>query len=108
MPTLTAKSLKITAVLDPAEVAAVPTPEGKPKVGFRIKSPDRTVHALITAKSVRKARKLIESCPEAGVSVIVIGRLVEHDVLADAGLTAQPKKLFPKPSELAAEDAQSA
>jgi hypothetical protein len=106
MPTLTAKSLNITVALDPAEVAAVPTPPRKPGIGFRMKAPDRTVHALISAKSVRKAQRLIEASEAGGVLLVVRGQLIAGDVVANAGLAALPKAIKPTvsgPSDTAAE-----
>ena len=91
MPTLAALALKVTVVLDPGEVAALAVPEGQPRTVLHIKTPDRTVTVDIASKSVRKAQATIAENGAAGVAVIIQGKLVAGDVLAEAGLVAQAK-----------------
>ena len=70
---LNARALKCTVVLDPAEVAQIVAPDGKPRTLIAIRLPDRRVSADLNAKSVRKA-------------VATIG-----DAITEAGIVAQPK-----------------
>ena len=51
---LNARALKRTVVVDPAEVAQIVAPDGRPHVVIDIRLPDRRVSADLNAKSVRK------------------------------------------------------
>jgi hypothetical protein len=95
-PILNARGLKCTVVLDPAEVAQIVAPDGKPRVVIAIRLPDRRVTADLNAKSVRRAF----ARPD-GVAVIVQGKL-EGDAITEAGIVAQPKM---RPQVAAAEAA---
>ena len=53
-PVLNARALKCTIVLDPAEVAQIVAPDGKPRTVIAIRLPDRRVSADLNAKSVRR------------------------------------------------------
>ena len=53
-PVLNSRALKVTIVLDPAEVAQIVAPDGRPRVVLAIRLPDRRVTADLNAKSVRK------------------------------------------------------
>jgi hypothetical protein len=102
MPTLNARILKCTVVLDAIEVNAIAADVGSPRVPLHIVVDGRTVTADITAKSVRKVQAVIrEHGPEA-VAVLLQGKLGKGDVLLEAGLAGQVKA---KP---AAEPAQAA
>ena len=87
---LNARALKCTVVLDPAEVAQLVAPDGKPRVAIDIRLPDRRVSAELNAKSVRRALAVIAEHGPDGVSVIVQGKLAA-DSIAEAGIVAQPK-----------------
>jgi hypothetical protein len=55
MPALTARVLKCTVLLDPAEIEALALVDGIPRVQLSIRIADgRTVTADIAAKAVRK------------------------------------------------------
>jgi hypothetical protein len=88
---LTAKNLKCTVVLDPAEVAALGVP-ATARIVLRIKVADgnRTVTADIAAKSLRKAKAVIAEHGAGGVAAIIQGKL-SGDVIVEAGLLCQPK-----------------
>jgi hypothetical protein len=88
---LTAPRLKVTMVLNAAELLNVPTPDTKPRINLNIILPDRTVTADIAAKSLRKAQATIRETGAENVAVILQGHLIAGDVVAEAGLTAQPK-----------------
>ena len=89
-PILNSRALKCTVVLDPAEVAQIVAPDGKPRVVIDIRLPDRRVSVDLNAKSVRKVLATISEHGPDGVAVIVQGKLV-GDTITEAGIMAQPK-----------------
>jgi hypothetical protein len=107
--TLTASRLKVTVVLNAAELLTVPAPEGKPRISLRIALPGRTVTADIAAKSLRKAQTVIREAGADNVAIVLQGHLAAADnvalvlqghvaagdVIAEAGLTAQIKAAKP-------------
>jgi hypothetical protein len=97
---LTARSLKCTLVLDPAELALLDVPNAQPRMTLRVKVPDRMVTADVAAKSVRKCKATIAEHGVQAVAVVLQGKLSIGDVLLEAGLTVQIKT--PKPAEAAA------
>ena len=91
MPTVTARgTLKVVAVLDPAELLDVRVPDGKPRLVLTIRLPDGAVTADLNAKSVRRAITMIREQGPDNVAAIVQGRLA-GDVITEAGLSVQPK-----------------
>jgi hypothetical protein len=98
---LTARSLKVTIVLDPAEVALLAVPDGQPRCVLRTAVAGRIVTADIAARSLRKAQATIHEHGPAGVAVILQGKLVVGDQLAEAALAAQAKAPKPAPVEQA-------
>lgn len=64
-PAIKAGRLKVTLVLDAAELLTVPAPEGRPRITLRLPLPDRTVTADIAAKTLRKARTQSARQPRA-------------------------------------------
>jgi hypothetical protein len=104
---LNARAIKVTIVLDPSELARLAVPEGQPRVTLSIRvggeisvGGARIVTADIAAKSVRKAQVAIREHGAAGVAVILQGKLVADDQIAEAGLVAQVKT--PRPVAAAA------
>lgn len=95
MPYLTAKSLKVTCVLDPAAVALVPTPNGQPKVTLTVAAGGRTLKADVNAKSLRRCIATISDTGPDNVAVILQGKLEAGDVISEAGIVAQPKVAKP-------------
>lgn len=93
--TLSAKRLKVTLALDATELLAIAAPEGKPRITLRIRLPDRTVTAEIASKSLRKAQTAIREAGADSIALVLQGRLVARDVIAEAGLSAQPKAAKP-------------
>ena len=87
---LNARAMKVTVVLDPAEVAQIVAPDGKPRTVIDIRLPDRRVSVDLNAKSVRKVVAAIGEHGPHGIAVIVQGKLV-GDTIAEAGIVAQPK-----------------
>src|SRR3954462_14105665 len=91
MPNLTARSLKATIVLEPAQVAELVVRDGVPRVELRIEVDGRMVTTDIAAKSARKALAAIREHGPDGVMAILQGKLGKGDVLLEAGLAVQPK-----------------
>jgi hypothetical protein len=90
--TLSAKSLKATLVLTPAEVLSLSAPDGKPRCVVRVHvAGSRTVTADLNAKSVRKAIATIREAGADNVACILQGRLGAKDELLDAGLAVTVK-----------------
>jgi hypothetical protein len=98
-PTLNARSLKVTLVLDPAELLALPAPpDGKPRYSIRITVGGRTLTADLSAKSIRKAIAAIREHGADGVAAILQGKLATSDSIEEAGLTVQPRVAKPAQS----------
>ena len=94
-PVLNTRALKCTIVLDPAKVAQIIAPDGKPRTVIAIRLPE------LDAKSVRKTLAAISEYGPDGVAVVIQGKLV-GDTLTEAGIAAQPKA---RPQTTAAEAA---
>jgi len=90
MPILNARALKCTIVLDPAEVAQLAAPDGRPRFVIDIRLPDRRVSVDLNAKSVRKALATISEHGPDGVATIIQGKLV-GDLITEAGIITMPK-----------------
>lgn len=99
MNTLTAKSIKATLVLNPAEILTIPLPEGKPRCPIRIVVAGHTVTADLNAKSVRRAIANIREAGPDNVSCILQGRLDANNALLDAGLAIQVKTKTETPTK---------
>jgi hypothetical protein len=67
-----------------AELRAVPTPEGKPRVTLRVCLPDRTVAADVAAKSLRRAQRAIREAETDNFVVLLQGRLGGGDLMRPA------------------------
>jgi hypothetical protein len=91
MTTVSAHKLKVTTVLSATDLLAVPVPEGKPRVVLRVQLPDRTLSVDLAAKSVRKAQAAIRELGSENIALVLQGTLTANDILAEAGLVAQPK-----------------
>lgn len=89
-PALNGRALKVTVMLDPAEVAALPAPLEQ-RITLRIKVPGRFVSANIAAKSLRKARTTIRENGADGCIALIQGKLGPGDVMEECGLIAQMK-----------------
>jgi hypothetical protein len=88
---VSASKLKVTAILNVAELLAVSVQDGKPRVVLRVKFPDRELTVDLAAKSVRKAQATIRESGADSVVLLPQGTLAAGDVLAEAGLSAQIK-----------------
>jgi hypothetical protein len=90
MLALSAKRLKVTAVLDAAALLAIATPAGASRLDLKIDLPDRTVVASIATKSLRKAQSTIAEHGAGNVVAILQGHLIGNTI-AEAGLVVQIK-----------------
>src|SRR5262250_588100 len=88
---LTARSLKVSIVLSPAEMLGQPVPEGKPRIILRIQVPGRTVTADVGCRSLRKAQSTIREHGAEACVVVLQGKLEPDNSLAEAGLAVQLK-----------------
>jgi hypothetical protein len=103
MPQLTARSIKVTLVLDAAEVADVlqqTVAVADTPVPFAINVEGRRLRCNFAAKSVRNCLVTLHEHGPANVAVSVQGKLMRDDTIAEAGLVAQVK--VPKPEPMAA------
>jgi len=100
---LAAKALKVTLVLDPAQLAEVIVPNGAGPQPLRITIGERRVKAQISAKSLRKAVAMIAEHGAEKVVLLLQGKLVEDDVISECGLVAQLRAPRPSPDLVAAE-----
>lgn len=91
MTTLTGRALKVTIVLDPAELLTLRIPDGSSRIILKIAAGGRTATADIAAKSLRKAQAAIREAGPDGCAAILQGKLGAGDVIAEAGLVAQIK-----------------
>jgi hypothetical protein len=90
----TAKSIKVTLVIDPAPLARVQIPNGTSRVALSVAVAGRNLRADLNAKSARRAIATIAATiaahgPEA-VACILQGRL-DGDMVLEAGLAVQPR-----------------
>jgi hypothetical protein len=88
--TVTTRALKVTAVLDAATVAALPTPDGQARSRLAVACDGKIYTADIATKSLRKVKAAIAANGVDGVAVIVQGRLKNNEI-AECGLVAQVK-----------------
>jgi hypothetical protein len=100
---LTAKALKVTMTLDPAQLAEVTVPNGAGPQQLRITVGARRVSGQVSAKSLRRAAAMIAEHGVEKIAVLVQGRLEEGDIITGAGLVAQVKGSRPSPDLVAAE-----
>jgi hypothetical protein len=97
MPTVTARSLKAVVVLDPASVQTIEAPEGgRARTPLTVRLPDRTITTDLASKSIRKAQAIIDEHGAEGTAVILQGKLLAGDVLAECGIVAQPRVKKPE------------
>jgi hypothetical protein len=95
-PTLQARALKVTCVLDAAEIASVRVGYDQPRVSIRVQVGGRMISADMAGKTVRKAQRTITELAGEGVFCMLQGRLLDDDKVAEAGLIVQSKA--PKPA----------
>lgn len=101
---LTAKSIKVTLVLNPAEVEALVAPEGR-QFRTKILAGGSMLDVPLSGKGVRKAIAVINELGAENVAVIIQGKLRLGGALAveEAGILAQPRAKKETPAEQPAE-----
>ena len=99
MTPLAAKALKVTMVLDAVAVAQtlgmLAHIEGR-RIALDFTVDGRMLHADFAPKSIRKCLAMIRENGVEKAAVIVQGKLLRDDTIAEAGLVAQVKA--PKPA----------
>jgi len=95
---LTARAIKIVLVLDPAAVEQTlrPLAIADRRVPIAVDVEGRRLTAEFAPKAVRKVLSVLAEHGADGVAVLIQGRLMADNSIADAGLVAQPKA--PKPA----------
>jgi hypothetical protein len=99
---LSARALKVTLVLDPAQVGMVlaPLEQMQSRVTLSFTVEGRRLSADFVPRSIRK---MTREHGTDGVAVIVQGKLLRDDTIAEAGLVAQVRApASPKPAVEAA------
>ena len=97
--TITARAIKITVPLDPAEIAALPSSHGQERVKLVIACEGKLYSADIATKSLRKAKSTISASGAENVFAMVQVKLKGNEIV-ECGLVAQVKT--PKPVEAGA------
>lgn len=92
-----ARKLKITAVLDAAPFVklGVPPDNAPPRTNLVVTVGDRTLHADLATKSVRKAARTLLEHGEQNITLIIQGSLAADNRVEEAGITAQVKVQSP-------------
>jgi hypothetical protein len=101
---LKGKVLKMTVVLNPAEVVGVIVPKGQPRFPVSIEAGGTVLRCDLNAKPMRRCVAVVTEAGADAVSVILQGKLVD-DTVEDAGITATPRT--PKPQAEAGEASQA-
>jgi hypothetical protein len=92
---LTARALKVTVPLDPAEIAALPAPDGQMRSQLAIACEGKVYIADIATKALRKAKATIAASGAENVFAMVQGKLRNNEII-ECGLVVQVKA--PKPT----------
>ena len=90
--TVAAHALKVVAMLDPAEVATLPTPEGQARSNLVIACAGKLYRADVATKALRKAKAVIANGAD-NVVVFVQGKL-QGDEIVEA-VAAQRSSSWP-------------
>jgi hypothetical protein len=88
--TVTTRALKVSAVLDAAEVAGLPTPDGQARSHLAVSCDGKIYRADIATKSLRKVKTTIAANGAENTFVMVQGKLKNNEI-AECGLVAQAK-----------------
>ena len=71
-------------------LSTIKSPKDKQRVSLRIRLPDRTTTAEIAAKSLRKAQAVIREVGADNIALVLQGRLIAGDGVAEAGVSRGP------------------
>jgi hypothetical protein len=104
MTSLTSRAIKVTVVLNSAEVAKAlaPLQTTERRIPLQFTVEGRTLAADFSPKAIRRAYATIREHGPEGVAVIVQGKLLRDDTIAEAGLVAQVKQPRPAAETVAA------
>jgi hypothetical protein len=94
-----AARLKVTIVLNAAELLAVRVPEGRPRMNLRIKLPDRMLVAEVAATSAHRNQKAIRDAGPDRVVALRQGNLVGGDMAKAGSISVLPKASKPTSSQ---------
>jgi hypothetical protein len=89
--TVTARALKVTAILDTATVAALPVSDGQSRSQLAVAVDGKLYSADIATKSLRKCKSTIAAQGSVNVVVIIQGKLKNNEI-TECGLVAQVKQ----------------
>jgi hypothetical protein len=98
----TARSIKVTLVLDPGQFVGLVVPDGQPRYVLPIDVAGRVIKADLACKAIRKAVAAVAEYGPQGVAILLQGQLEPGDKLSSGGLSAMPKTPKPQPSEVPA------
>jgi hypothetical protein len=87
---MTARALKVTAVVDPAALAAFHVPNGSQRSPFVISIGEHQVVGEFNSKTLRRCLAAVRDAGPENVAVVVSGKIV-GDRLEEAGILAQPR-----------------
>lgn len=88
---LNARAIKVTVLLDPAEIATLSVPEGQSRTTLWIWVAGRKLSADIACKSLRKALTMIREVGTDGCVSLIQGKLGPDNVVQECGLVTQLK-----------------
>jgi hypothetical protein len=101
MPTLSARAIKITLVLDPVETFEVlkqTAALAATRVPFAIDVDGWRLRTDFSARSLRRALATLHHNGVENVAVIIQGKLMRDGTISEAGLVAQVKARKPEPA----------
>jgi hypothetical protein len=86
-PTLNARALKVTVVLDAGEIAKLPTPDGQARSRLTVNCEGRVYNADVATKSLRKCKATIA----ANECVVILQGKLRGAEITECGIVAQVK-----------------
>jgi hypothetical protein len=89
---LAAKSIKVTLVIEPAQLLGVAVAGGVAQVPFVVAVAGRHIKGRLNAKTLRRAVGMV-TANGGGIGVIIQGRLGPGEQLEDAGIAAQVRAI---------------
>ena len=90
-PSVTAKSLKVTIVLDTGALLNMAPPVGRPRIVVKIRIDGRCYTADLATKSLRKAIASVTVWGTDQCVAIIQGKLGSENRILEAGLAVQPR-----------------
>jgi hypothetical protein len=90
-PTLRAQRLKVTLVLGADELATIPVEDGRPRVTVAHPLARSQTHRQHRGHVVARGQAAICVSGSDAIALVLQGCLVDGDIIAEAGLSAQPK-----------------